>query len=364
MEKPPFWPLYQSFWARRHLPTRPTLNLLETFHTLVPRTEINNFATLSVASLITEHYPVFIADGVRFFGDALLIQCACRTICEAVKYRFDTTSHWVHDRIVATTCGEPLGEGTFATVCKGSISTEFGPRRTVACKFFHHSEAHEYRQFFREAAILQRLFGVRNVPKLFSIDFPSNDSPCLYMTLGSHNLDRVIQTVKYDGPTVIQWMIELLDCLHEAHSRKVVHRDLKPANIILDETKSHIFIVDWGSGDLDDTDPSYSSTTRWYRAPELWKRERGFPYAGDIWAAGCIFAELCTRQPLFRCLKSDEMDYKEWETILPNRLEFIREHNKTIDPEFLKILSLMLTLQPQDRGTPLELSNRFKRCCK
>jgi serine/threonine protein kinase len=39
--------------------------------------------------------------------------------------------------------------------------------------------------------------------------------------------------------------------------------------------------------------------TRWYRAPEVilsWKR---YTKAIDMWAVGCIFAELLGRRPLF-----------------------------------------------------------------
>ena len=40
--------------------------------------------------------------------------------------------------------------------------------------------------------------------------------------------------------------------------------------------------------------------TIWYRAPELLLGGRHYTRAVDMWAAGCIFAELLTLRPLFQ----------------------------------------------------------------
>lgn len=39
--------------------------------------------------------------------------------------------------------------------------------------------------------------------------------------------------------------------------------------------------------------------TRWYRSPELLAGYRDYTKAVDIWAIGCLFAELRTGRPLF-----------------------------------------------------------------
>ncbi len=39
--------------------------------------------------------------------------------------------------------------------------------------------------------------------------------------------------------------------------------------------------------------------TLWYRAPEILLGEQKYTYAVDIWAVGCIFAELFITKPLF-----------------------------------------------------------------
>lgn len=40
--------------------------------------------------------------------------------------------------------------------------------------------------------------------------------------------------------------------------------------------------------------------TIWYRAPELLLGSRHYTKAIDIWAIGCIFAELITLRPIFK----------------------------------------------------------------
>ena len=37
-----------------------------------------------------------------------------------------------------------------------------------------------------------------------------------------------------------------------------------------------------------------------YRSPELLLGAKHYTRAVDVWAAGCIFAELCTLRPLFQ----------------------------------------------------------------
>ena len=39
--------------------------------------------------------------------------------------------------------------------------------------------------------------------------------------------------------------------------------------------------------------------TRWYRAPEVVLRSANYDESIDLWAVGCVFAELMGRQPLF-----------------------------------------------------------------
>ncbi|XP_046594795.1 cyclin-dependent kinase 8 isoform X3 [Neodiprion lecontei] len=88
----------------------------------------------------------------------------------------------------------------------------------------------------------------------------------------------------------------------------------KPANILVmgeGVERGRVKIADMGFArlfnaplkPLADLDPVV--VTFWYRAPELLLGARHYTKAIDIWAIGCIFAELLTSEPIFHCRQED-----------------------------------------------------------
>lgn len=76
---------------------------------------------------------------------------------------------------------------------------------------------------------------------------------------------------------------------------------MKPGNLLVDGQTGYLKIADFGLA-RDFSFPSGASmtprvVTRWYRAPELLYGARLYTGAVDIWAIGCIFAELMLRTP-------------------------------------------------------------------
>jgi serine/threonine protein kinase len=51
-----------------------------------------------------------------------------------------------------------------------------------------------------------------------------------------------------------------------------------------------------------ETDPKYTKNvaTRWYRPPEVLFGGQTYNESVDIWALGCVLAELLGRKPLFK----------------------------------------------------------------
>jgi len=109
-------------------------------------------------------------------------------------------------------------------------------------------------------------------------------------------------------------LYQILDGIHYLHENWVLHRDLKPANILVmgeGEERGRVKIADMGFArlfnsplkPLADLDPVV--VTFWYRAPELLLGARHYTKAIDIWAIGCIFAELLTSEPIFHCRQED-----------------------------------------------------------
>jgi serine/threonine protein kinase len=90
-----------------------------------------------------------------------------------------------------------------------------------------------------------------------------------------------------------------LDYLHA--SVGVVHRDIKSSNLLLD-TGGALHIADFGQAK-----PTASASrmtphtgTRWARSPEMLFGSTSYDPAVDVWAAGCLAAELLTGSPPFQ----------------------------------------------------------------
>jgi cell cycle related kinase len=99
-------------------------------------------------------------------------------------------------------------------------------------------------------------------------------------------------------------MLMVLKGVAAVHEHRLMHRDLKPANVLLSPA-GVLKLADFGLARVhmrnEQSCPEYSHevATRWYRAPELLFGARKYGNEVDLWAVGCIFAELFTGSPLF-----------------------------------------------------------------
>jgi serine/threonine protein kinase len=82
------------------------------------------------------------------------------------------------------------------------------------------------------------------------------------------------------------------------HKHGFFHRDLKPENLLIkgDVCK----IADFGLAREIRSRPPFTDyvSTRWYRAPEICLRSTAYNSPVDIFAMGCIMAEMYTGNPL------------------------------------------------------------------
>jgi serine/threonine protein kinase len=93
---------------------------------------------------------------------------------------------------------------------------------------------------------------------------------------------------------------QLLLGLDYCHKKNIVHRDLKPENVLFTQDE-RVKICDFGSSKCikKDTTSTPYIVSRYYRAPELILGKKDYDSKIDIFAAGCIIAELFTLTTLF-----------------------------------------------------------------
>lgn len=95
-------------------------------------------------------------------------------------------------------------------------------------------------------------------------------------------------------------MRKIIIAVNFMHQNGVLHRDLKPANILVTKDCKKIKIADLGLSRQQTLmrDMSPEIFTLWYRAPEIMLGDKEYGVGVDIWAIGCIMAELFLLKPL------------------------------------------------------------------
>lgn len=128
-----------------------------------------------------------------------------------------------------------------------------------------------------------------------------------FQDLADYDLARIIYSAtQFSEFHIKNFTYQILCGLKYIHSADVIHRDLKPGNILV-TVQGTLKICDFGLAR--GINPNYHQqkslpitnyvATRWYRAPELILSYKNYGKPVDLWAAGCILAELYGRRPLF-----------------------------------------------------------------
>lgn len=204
-----------------------------------------------------------------------------------------------------------------------------------------------------------------NVIKLIEIIL---EDKCIFMVFeyAEHDLLQIIhhhtQQPRHPIPpqTVKSIMFQLLNGCQYLHANWVLHRDLKPANIMV-TSAGEVKIGDLGLARRFDK-PLHSLfsgdkvvVTIWYRAPELILGSRHYTPAIDMWAIGCIFAELLSLRPIFKGEEA-KMDSKKTVPFQRNQMQKIVDIMGLPTKERWPLLSSMpeysqlATLQPPNSG--------------
>lgn len=269
--------------------------------------------------------------------------------------------------------GQNLGEGTWGIVFEATRKTDgrkVGVKR-IKCK---DPKDGVVWTALREVKYLQELHHP-NIIELIDV-YIADSALHLVFEFCPLDLEKIIKAKKeiYISPSDVKsYMNMLLQGLAHCHNHFILHRDLKPSNLLI-ATNGQLRLADFGLA-REHGSPNRSMSnevvTRWYRAPELMFGARRYSAAIDMWAIGCIFAELMLRVPLFAGNTDTDTEQlgkifnalgtptpATWPaaTSLPCYLEFEPREPLDLSPLFMSqpssaqpLLLAMLTLDPMKR---------------
>ncbi|XP_025105426.1 cyclin-dependent kinase-like 1 isoform X3 [Pomacea canaliculata] len=164
------------------------------------------------------------------------------------------------------------------------------------------------------------------------------------------------------------------------HQYNTIHRDVKPENILITR-QGQVKLCDFGFARIL-TGPGDEYTdyvaTRWYRAPELLVGDTQYGPPVDVWAIGCVFAEVLTGQALWpgrsdvdqlylirktlgdliprhMQIFSNNAFFKGMSIPEPDRLEPLDEKFPGAAPQTMSFMQTCLKMDPAERLTCQQL---------
>lgn len=271
---------------------------------------------------------------------------------------------------------EFLGEGQFATVFKAEDTED--DDRIVAVKKIKIGGKSEVRDginrtALREIKLLQELshpniIGLRDV-----LGHKSNIS--LIFDFMDTDLEVIIRdpSILLTPGHIKAYSIMALQGMEYLHRNWILHRDLKPNNLLLDKN-GVLKITDFGLAKAFGSPNrvlTHQVVTRWYRSPELLFGARLYGTGVDLWAMGCIIAELLLRVPflpgdtdlgqltkIFEVCGTPSEDAWPGVTHLPDYVSFkempgipFREIFSAATDDLLRLLTWCFVLDPSKRCT-------------
>ncbi|CAN6353345.1 unnamed protein product [Urochloa humidicola] len=257
---------------------------------------------------------------------------------------------------------EELGEGAYSVVFKARH------RRTAeefAVKWIRGGGGPERSAVLREAGCLAACRGHPSIVQIKDVATSEVTGDLfIVMELAASSL-RDWLTRPFSEDQTRAFMRQLLDAGKKLHGTRTLHRDIKPENILL-VPGGALKICDFGCATpMKPAGASYPEErvgTMQYCSPEQLMGSRSYGPAVDVWALGCVMAELLSGQPLFEA--DTEVEVLEQIKDLRDEFDAIGLHVFDVLPELSQagreVLAGLLRFDPEERLTAAdELKHRW-----
>ncbi|KAK4945735.1 mitogen-activated protein kinase [Elasticomyces elasticus] len=198
-------------------------------------------------------------------------------------------------------------DGLMSTVFKAEAKGNNAPVRIVALKVTHPSMMTPPHNSEREARLLVKARSEHVVPLLETFHEPGGQFILVFPFL-RQDLENLLRSRRLDARQTAIIFEGLFKALEYIHSVGMIHRDVKPSNILLKTMYGPVYLADFGitwdpmDKDSEPADAKITDVgTTCYRPPELLFGHRLYDASLDMWAAGCVVAEMIKddHTPLF-----------------------------------------------------------------
>jgi len=279
---------------------------------------------------------------------------------------------------------QKLGEGGNGVVWK-----VIHRRKKILCALKKYENVYadqlSAQRLYREAKILSQLQGCHHVIGFYEM------LECFYKDKGQVDMYFVMKYMDCDLQQALNCgllqkihkdhiLLQLIKAVYFMHYKACMHRDIKPSNILINKN-CKLVLADFGLVRTFHKDnPSFKDmieftdyvASRWYRAPEVLLGSSKYDEKVDIWAVGCVFAEIMLGRPLFEGSSSldqltkifayierpSEMELEEFGGRISHTImsAIKKTHKKNLEDLFtdyqeeaVDLLTKMLVLNPHQR---------------
>ena len=218
-----------------------------------------------------------------------------------------------------------IGHGAFGVV-REAVSEKYG-RRVAIKQLVRVFSSKDYTQRVLREVAISKFADHENVLGLVDVKY-RGEAVYLITALCQTDLYSLIYKNQgnkdyrlYTFRERVHIMHGILQGLHYLHSFGILHRDIKPSNILVTAddipkicdfgiSRCHYSREDLsgssGSGAFNRSNGEVKIpftpyvVTRWYRAPEVIVTDGCYGTPADVWAVGCIYAEMMMHRPMFQ----------------------------------------------------------------
>lgn len=224
------------------------------------------------------------------------------------------------------------------------------------------------KRFENEAWALRQL-NHPSIPRLIAVG-TLEGRPYIVMTFADGvSLRKLYERQVGDGGTLGQWRMlriaeAILDALAHMHKRRIYHRDVKDANVLLDESSSHVTLVDLGvckgDGQPVDADTFWEIGASKFSPPEKLNHPRHAHPTHDVFAVGVLgYLLLTNRYPWSVDPEGDRGDLVElMQRVIPPRIHVV---NNMVRRDVSDFFTWLLQIDDDSRPTAPDALGRLRR---